>query len=231
VRVSQILLVMCCSLCCDPTHSTASVVLPVGLAETVEASDLIIVGTVSRLEYVHLPGDVFTRVFLTRLNVAKGGVTRDSLAIQVPGGIWNGNAYKTVGIPEFEVGARYGLCLEGGLGSPEDHYHPIWNEGFFPILADSSGKSIVHDCHYFPIVGADNGHLLVTGIRARPKDVHDRMKSRAREFRGRGPARPDTLVGPGGTIARIYIPEELDTGTRLDEWGFVREIMAILQKK
>ena len=218
-----------------PLSAEGSTILSVALDESVAKADIIFVGTVSRLEYVPITGGVFTKVTFKNLNRVKGNVMADSLVVSITGGVWGGNLYKTVGFPEFEVSARYLLCVDDNLGTESDRYQPItfWNQGFFPLITDEhTARLVVHDCDYRPVVRIQDRHLVVLANPVRPRGLVERLRARARSSPGKGKvAKMDTLRGLGHRVARIVMPDELDPRTRLGEEEFVREVRSIVQRR
>jgi len=207
-------------------HARASVVDEVGIGETVKTADTILIGTVDRIEYAADSQTVFTRVTLRDIERIKGAVPDRFPVIRLPGGIWNGNVHRLVGYPILELGNRYALCLRSGFGSQKDNYHSIvfWNQGFFPLMLDSlSGRLVAHDAGFRPIVSINNGNLVVIGRPARMSRSEMRAYERQLKRAHPGSQMPDTIRGYNG-VARIVLPFEGDTGERLDEAEFAREL-------
>jgi hypothetical protein len=149
------------------------------------------------------------------------------------------------GYPNFKIDGRYVLCLDEGLGTPKDHYHSIvfWNQGFFPITEDRSGrKGVVHDCNYLPVVAIEEGNLVVLGTRSDPyvpdflrespeaehwkKEREKRMRERRSEDSTR-----HVVAGYQTATARIVVPDAIDPATRVDESAFLNAIREILKKR
>ena len=167
----------------------ASAVSPVPktFAQLVSEAELIVVGTVTRVDGVRLPeGLIVSDVALTVLRVAKATEpTPPTVVLRVLGGQVGDAALQVPGAPQFRPGETYLLFVRGNLR--EIFPFVGVQQGVFSVRRDAAlGVERVFDWQGHPVIGLDGG--AVTGAAGVPETaalpLDDVLRAVAQVLRG-----------------------------------------------
>ncbi len=139
-------------------YAAATVVPPMPFSEIVRRSDLIVAGTVTRIEsrYEQNRATIRTYVTLEGLQVFKG-TAGAKLVLRLEGGRIGADVLDVPLMPRFKLGARY-LCYVSGNGeklSPITGFH----QGLFEIVR-KGGREVLVNQQGLELIGIRNDRFV-----------------------------------------------------------------------
>lgn len=179
----------------------STTLLPVDLLDLVTESELIFVGTVTKVESRWgVDEKIYTDVIFENLHIIKGIHPDNTLVMELAGGTIGDYHSVVVGIPDFQSSGKHLIFMRGN----RKYLCPIvgWSQGKFNIIRDKvSGNEILLDNNNNPITGIQD-HTLTR----MPHPVEKRGKSfpGISEEHGTPQTKPLQAVDTG---KRLSLPE------------------------
>ena len=187
-------------LCGLVATATGTSVKKLTLDDVVRHADLIFVGTAAEktsrkdADDEHFP--IWTDVRFDRLTVLKGGA-RPSYTVAMAGGRVGKKALFVTGMPEFEVGRRYVVCVRATKKGPCPFIG--WGQGVFRVVDETDRtEPFLEDAEGVPLKEVRGGRILRVrededegtrlGLSRFTEDLvkrHARHEAEARERRAR----------------------------------------------